>query len=557
MSKNLSSLSGKKGLSDNFFKRLVESASETGTPDESTYSELSRDYTVGEAIPYGTASFYDFLKEDNSGKKAYVCDGSACLCAGTQDKVIAELGKHFGAAEIGKMTCLGRCHENSAFYCSGRNYSGDDLANLPSIVKDGTGNGPEDYHVASMLESPVLTADFPGISAFYTFFKDVVLKKSPTDLLDEVKSSKLRGRGGAGFPAGMKWEACKSAPGDTKYIVCNADEGDPGAYIDRYLLEEQPHLVLFGMMVAGIIVGAEEGVLYIRAEYPESVDAIDQAIQELKEAGLLGTSIGGTSFNFNLYIVKGAGAYICGEETALLASMEGRRPEVSVRPPYPTTEGLFGKPTVVNNVESFANVRHILESGGGPFAETGTEESTGSKLLSLNGVFNRPGVYEIRMGTPLSVVIDELGQGFKEPVKALHIGGPLGGLVPREKFSDLTMDFESFHEHGFLLGHAGIIAIPETFPIIAYMEHLFEFCSFESCGKCFPCRIGAKRGQEMLAGALSGEHKLDRELLDDLIETMELGSLCAHGGGIPLPIKNALQYFKEELQPYFLPGGMS
>jgi NADH-quinone oxidoreductase subunit F len=250
-------------------------------------------------------------------------------------------------------------------------------------------------------------------------------------------------------------------------------------------------------------------------------------------------------------VVAGAGAYICGEETALIASLEGQRPEVNVRPPYPTTEGLFGKPTVVNNVETFANLHHILSAGGEAYAAMGTGESTGPKLASLNNLFNRPGLYEVPMGAPLQVIVEDLGEGFAEPVKALHIGGPLGGLVPIGQVGNLTFDFESFRDAGFLLGHGSIVAIPETFPMIEYLEHLFEFCAVESCGKCFPCRIGSTRGQEMLRAAIDGRQQIDRELLDDLLETMEIGSLCAHGGGIPLPIKNALQYFNEELQEYF------
>ncbi len=376
-------------------------------------------------------------------------------------------------------------------------------------------------------------------------------KIAPADCLKTIQDSNLRGRGGAGFPAGYKSEAARKVEADKKYIICNADEGDPGAYIDRYLLENQPHRVLFGMLLAGYYVGSDEGVIYLRAEYPESITAIKKAIAEATAAGCIGTDIFGSGFSFHFKVIAGAGAYICGEETALIASLEGQRPEVSVRPPYPTTEGLFGKPTVVNNVETFASVHSILSMGGEAYAAIGPTESTGPKLACLNNLFNRPGLYEVPMGTPLSVIVNELGQGFSQPVKALHIGGPLGGLVPVDKIGELTFDFESFQEAGFLLGHGSIIAIPESFPMIEYLEHLFEFCAVESCGKCFPCRIGSVRGQEMLRAAIDGREKINRELLDDLLETMELGSLCAHGGGIPLPIKNALQYFSEEMREHF------
>ncbi|MCF6314337.1 MAG: hypothetical protein L3J39_17955 [Verrucomicrobiales bacterium] len=317
-------------------------------------------------------------------------------------------------------------------------------------------------------------------------------------------------------------------------------------------MEEQPHSVLFGMILAGWFAGANTGVLYIRAEYPHSITVINDAIRDLKDAGWLGKDIFSSGFDFDLKTIKGAGAYICGEETALLASIEGQRPEVRVRPPFPTIEGLFRKPTILNNVETFANLHSILTLGGEAFANIGTEKSTGPKLVSIDSHFKRPGVYEVAMGTPLTQVVDELGGGFKTPVKAIQVGGPLGGLVPIEKIKELTVDFESFSEAGFLLGHAGIISIPETFPMIEYIEHLFQFTADESCGKCFPCRLGSTRGQELIHKAREDDQfKIDPELIQDLLETLEQTSLCALGGGVPLPIKNALQYFADELSPYF------
>ena len=545
MSRNVSNLSGRKGLGENLFERLVGE----GRPEASAHGRLAREYLLGEAVTFGAASFYDLLSEKNAGKKALVCDGSACLCAGTQEAVRAHLLNHFKPHEIGTITCLGRCHENGAFHFHGRNYSGADIDAIDSIVAEPSACGGDVYAVASRCDPPILTGEFPGVDVFYGLLRES-LARTAADLLAEVKSSGLRGRGGAGFPTGFKWESARNAPGDKKYIVCNADEGDPGAYIDRYLMEQQPHLVLFGMIVAGYIVGADEGVLYIRAEYPGSIAAIREAVDQAAAAGMTGEDICGSGFSFHIKIVAGAGAYICGEETALIASLEGQRPEVNVRPPYPTTEGLFGKPTVVNNVETFANLHAILSLGGAAFAAMGNGESTGPKLASLNNTFKRPGLYEVPMGAPLAMIVEEMGEGFAEPVMALHIGGPLGGLVPVEKVGDLTFDFESFRDAGFLLGHGSIIALPESFPMIEYLEHLFEFCAVESCGKCFPCRIGSTRGQEMLRAAIEGRQKIDRELLDDLLETMEIGSLCAHGGGIPLPIKNALQYFADELKEY-------
>jgi len=256
-------------------------------------------------------------------------------------------------------------------------------------------------------------------------------------------------------------------------------------------------------------------------------------------------------FDFEFKLIEGAGAYICGEETALLSSIEGQRPEVRIRPPFPTQEGLFNLPTVINNVETSASVYRILKDGGKSYANMGRGKSTGSKLVCLDSFFNNPGMLEVEMGTPLKDIIYEMGGGFKTGVKAIHVGGPLGGIVPTSKIEDLTLDFESFSDNGFLLGHASIISIPDDFPMIKYLEHLFEFTADESCGKCFPCSIGSVRGKEMIQKAQESDFKIDRNLMDDLLETLEIGSLCALGGGLPLGIKNALTYFDDELKTFF------
>ncbi|MDN5204980.1 NADH-ubiquinone oxidoreductase-F iron-sulfur binding region domain-containing protein [Fulvivirgaceae bacterium BMA10] len=550
MSKNLSELSGRKGLKDNLFDRLGQlTIQNQGSPSIEELDKLADEFLIGSANTYGTATFYDFMKPENRGKKVYTCNGSVCSIAGTQDGLKDELKKYFKEEEIGHMCCLGRCHENGAFHYNGKNHSAKTPEEIASIIKEKAKAVEDHYHVKSIGQA-VLTNEFPGIDAYYEIFKNT-LKRTPENALEEIKKSGIRGRGGAGFPMGFKLESCKNTSGDQKFIVCNADEGDPGAYSDRYLLEKQPHAVLLGMMVAGYVVGANWGVLYIRAEYPESVEIMEQAVQELVNNHLLGDNILGSGFDFNFKVVKAQGAYICGEETALLASLEGQRPEVRVRPPYPTQEGLFNRPTVVNNVETLAAIPFIMQNGGEAYKSIGTSKSSGTKLVCLDSFFNNPGMYEVEMGTPLSVVINDLGGGFKEPVKAMHIGGPLGGLVPSTKIDDLTVDFESFSQNGFLLGHASVVCIPENYPIVKYLEHLFEFTAHESCGKCFPCRLGSTRGSEMLNKAQHEDFKIDRQLFDDLLETLEIGSLCALGGGLPLPVKNALQYFQDELKPYF------
>jgi NADH:ubiquinone oxidoreductase subunit F (NADH-binding)/NADH:ubiquinone oxidoreductase subunit E len=550
MSKNLSHLSGRQGLDFNLFEQLGIAAKPEGSPSQDDLDRLQDQFLFGKANLTGTVSFYDFLKEENKGKKIYVCNGSACLTAGTQQRVREKIGSQFPSSEIGDMCCLGRCHENAAFHYNGCNYSGKAIDHLEEI----TGHATEiaDVYHTKAAGTPVIMATVPAPEEYYRLWQQC-LQRPPGELLEELSLSGLRGRGGAGFPMAFKLQSCRDTPADVKFIVCNADEGDPGAYSDRYIMEQRPDALLLGMMVAAYITGASWGVLYIRAEYPESIARMRTSIDWLEQHGMLGDNILGSGFHFRFKIIQAQGAYICGEETALLSSIEGQRPEVRVRPPFPTQQGLFNKPTVVNNVETLASVPYILQNGGGAFAAIGKGKSTGTKLISLDGFFQKPGIYEVDMGTPLRVVIDQLGGGFCKPVKAMHIGGPLGGIVPLSKIDSLTVDFESFATNGFLLGHASIVCIPDHYPMIEYLRHLFQFTAHESCGKCFPCRLGSTRGYEMVDKAINDGYKISESLLYDLLDTMEAGSLCALGGGLPLPVKNALMYFKEELEGYLSP----
>ena len=549
MSDNLSELLGRKPLDSNLFNKMGQLAQATGSPSIEDLDRLAKEFLIGTANTYGTATFYDFLKPENKGKKVYVCNGTACVCAGTQDNVIESLKTLFEADEIGHMTCLGRCHENSAFHINGKNYSGNALHNLNEIIDSDSELNQDTYNVKSNGKE-ILTKSFTNISDYYNPFKEA-LKKDSSEILEEIKTSNIRGRGGAGFPMGIKLQFCRNVENDTKFIICNADEGDPGAYSDRYLLEKQPHSVLFGMLISGYVTHANYGIVYIRAEYPEAAIIVQNAIDELRLEGLIGDNIEGSGFNFDFKIIQAQGSYICGEETALINSIEGQRPEVRVRPPFPAQKGLFNKPTIVNNVETLSALHYIIENGGMAWKNIGTERSSGTKLVCLDSFFNKPGMYEVEMGKTLSEVVNDLGGGFKSEVKALQIGGPLGGLVPVSKIKDLTIDFESFSKEGFLLGHASIVCIPEDFSIMKLIEHLFDFAAYESCGKCFPCRLGTKRGQELATKALTSDYKIDRTLFTDLLTTLEEGSLCAHGGGIPLPVRNAMQYFEEELKQYF------
>ncbi|WP_443633451.1 NADH-ubiquinone oxidoreductase-F iron-sulfur binding region domain-containing protein [Candidatus Marifrigoribacter sp. Uisw_064] len=549
MSDNLSELLGRKGIEENLFDKMGTLAKPSGTPSDEELKDLAKEFLVGTANAFGTASFYDFLRPENKGKKAYVCNGTACECAGTQPSVSEKLKEHFEEDEIGHMTCLGRCHENNAFHYDGKNYSGNALNTLSEIIGKENQHNNDDYNVGANGRE-ILTEPFTNLTDYYAPFQKA-LKQDSASVLEEIKTSNVRGRGGAGFPMGLKLEFCRNVKNDVKFIICNADEGDPGAYSDRYLLEKRPHAVLFGMLISGYVTHANYGIVYIRAEYPEAAVIVQNAIDELKEAKLIGENIDGSGFDFNFKIIQAQGSYICGEETALINSIEGQRPEVRVRPPFPAQKGLFNKPTTVNNVETLAALHYIIENGGNNWKNIGTERSSGTKLVCLDSFFNKPGMYEVEMGTPLSEVVNEIGGGFKSPVKALQIGGPLGGLVPISKIKDLAIDFESFSSEGFLLGHASVVCIPEEYPIMKLIEHLFDFASYESCGKCFPCRLGTKRGQELSTKALNSDYKIDRKLFSDLLTTLEQGSLCAHGGGIPLPVRNAMQYFDDELKEYF------
>ena len=542
MSRNISLLSGKKDDKNSLFGKISVS------PTDASDSELAAEYNLGVSTVHSTKSFYDFLNEDFQSKKAYVCSGSACLCRGTQDVVSDKLNQKFGEENVGEMICLGRCYENSAFNFNGENYSGDDINKLDQIIA-GKHTSPA-YTMKSFSNTPFLVEE--SVFSTYDDFKDlleVCFATDKDDLIASLKDSGLRGRGGAGFPTGMKWEFCKDQEVSTKYVVCNADEGDPGAFSDRYLMEEQPLKVLFGMVICAYIIGSKQGFLYIRGEYPESITITNDSLAKLRELGLLGDNILGTGFDFDMNVVEGQGAYICGEETALIASIEGRRAEVDVRPPFPVVEGLYKKPTVVNNVESLAAVAAIFKLGSEAYKSIGNGRSLGTKLISLDGYFNNPGLYEVDLGTPISFIIDEIGGGFNDDIKALQIGGPLGGIVPVDILKTLTLDFEAFSEGGFLLGHASFVCIPKSFSAVEYAKHLFAFTAHESCGKCFPCRLGSVRGKEMLESAIEGKQKFSEELIYDLLETMEVGSLCALGGGLPLAIKNLLEHCGDEFQP--------
>ena len=544
MSKNISNLSGKIGLKHNLFKKISDHVLDANPQD---IQEIAKEYNLGVSTIHGAESFYEFLRPAHREKKAFVCNGSACMCAGTQEKLKETLKAKLGEDKVGTMFCLGHCYENHAFHYEGENYAGKDIEKIDQIIK-GEKITQDKFFSKSYAKTSFLIDDKLSSIAQVKEQLAKFLQVDKKEIIKSILDSNLTGRGGAGFPTGLKWDFCSKEKEKKKYVICNADEGDSGAFSDRYLLEEQPLKVLFAMMICGYVIGGDEGVLYIRGEYPKSIEAINGCINELKKQGLLGTNILGTGFSFDIYICIGQGAYICGEETALIASIEGRRAEVDVRPPFPVTEGLYKKPTVVNNVESLAAVTGILLNGADKFAAIGNKKSAGTKLVCLDSFFNNPGVYEIDMGTPMKTVFHDIGGGFKEPLKAFQVGGPLGGVVPLSEMENLHLDFQEFAAKGFTLGHASVVSIPKDFPMVEYIHHLFEFSAEESCGKCFPGRLGSYRGKEMFDQVKNKTAKIPMNLLNDLLETMQKGCLCALCGAIPLPIMNILKYFSNEMK---------
>jgi len=545
MSKNISKLSGRKGLKDNLFKRMIDTTKRS--EGEKDIKQLAEEYHVGVSTIHGAESFYEFLRPEHKEKKAWVCNGSACMCAGNQNKLKDKLEDRLGRNKVGEMFCLGHCYDNTAFHYNGHNYSGKDIDQIDEIIKGKKINTKNINSASFATKNFLMGKDLSTIKKFEDLLSQV-LNKDKKEILKVVTGSNLCGRGGAGFPTGTKWNFCSQQKTEKKYVVCNADEGDSGAFSDRYLLEEQPLKVLFGMVVCAYIIGSNEGVLYIRGEYPKSIEIINGTINELKKLNFLGKNILDTNFSCDLTICIGQGAYICGEETALIASIEGRRADVDVRPPFPTVEGLYKKPTVVNNVETLAAVACILKFGAKTFSSVGNIKSAGTKLVCLDSLFKKPGVYEIDMGTPMKKIINEVGGGFIQPVKALQVGGPLGGIIPIKEVEKLNLDFEQFTKAGFMLGHGGIVSIPENFSMVKYIHHLFKFTSDESCGKCFPGRLGSYRGKEMFDQVLSKTSKIPMKLLDELLITMKKGCLCALCGAIPLPISNILKYFIHEFE---------
>lgn len=375
---------------------------------------------------------------------------------------------------------------------------------------------------------------------------------TPEEVIAEVKGAGLRGRGGAGFPTGLKWELTRQTPSDKKYIICNADEGDPGAFMDRSLLEGDPHRIIEGMIIGAYAIGADEGYIYVRAEYPLAIKRLEIALEQAREYGFLGEDIFGSGFNFNLQIKKGAGAFVCGEETALMASIEGKRGMPRPKPPFPSVSGLWGKPTNINNVETFGNIPPIIGRGADWYRSIGTETSTGTKVFALTGKITNTGLVEVPMGMTLREVIYEIGGGITGGgrLKAVQIGGPSGGCIP-EELLDLSIDYESLQEVGAMMGSGGMVVMDESTCMVDVARFFLKFTQSESCGKCTPCREGTKRMLEILDRICSGEGREgDLELLEDLGQHIKDTSLCQLGGSAPNPVLSTLKYFRAEYEAH-------
>ncbi len=517
-----------------------------------------------------------------------VCGGTGCTSSGSQairEKLAEEL-KVKGLDEEVKIVqtgCFGLCALGPIMiiYPEGTFYSRVTPEDIPEIVSEhllkgriverlvynetGNAHGEEEAEAASLNETafykkqkrvalrncgvinPEEIDEYIAMNGYFALEK-VLREMTPDDVIKTVLDSGLRGRGGGGFPTGRKWQFAKASVSDKKYVVCNADEGDPGAFMDRSVLEGDPHAVLEAMAIAGYAIGADEGWIYVRAEYPIAVKRLNIAIEQAREYGLLGKNIFGSGFNFDIHIRLGAGAFVCGEETALLTSIEGNRGEPRPRPPFPAVKGLWGQPTIVNNVETYANIAQIILNGAEWFASMGTETSKGTKVFALGGKIKNTGLVEIPMGTTLREIIEEVGGGIPngKKFKAAQTGGPSGGCIPASLI-DTEIDFDNLTKIGCMMGSGGLIVMDEDTCMVDIAKFFLEFTVDESCGKCSPCRIGTVRLLEILNKITSGNGEMeDLDKLEELANYIKSASLCALGQTAPNPILSTLHFFRDE-----------
>ena len=524
-------------------KVAVEERGEITDEDRRRAAELSG---LPEAAVYGVSTFYDDLLNPRGSRHIRVCTGTACFAAGAEPQIAAlatelhlSCGERSadGTVSLAETVCLGFCHASPAVR------TGDIVDAGPRVFERALAGTPREAIEppwVSTLSEPVLTTpgDWSGL-------RRVLTELSPEELLEEVKRAEVRGRGGAGFPAGSKWQFARQAAGEEKFIVANGDEGDPGSYIDKYLMEQNPVRVIEGLALAGYAVGAQHGFVLTRSEYPRSKQALETAIAHAHAEGWMGDEIQGSGFCFDITVLEGAGSYVVGEETALLACLQGLRGTVSARPPFPAERGVHGCPTVVNNIETLSNIPFIAEHGAEAYASLSPDSKTnGSKLVCFNERFVRPTVYEVPFGVPMRDLCERVAGGLRDghSIKAVQVGGPLGGILPASKL-DTAFDFDALAAEGCMVGHGSILAFDERTDMREVAVHLLRFGAHESCGKCFPCRIGLRRAYDEFASG----RPIDGERFDELLEALELGSLCAHGGGMPAPLRSLLAHYPDEL----------
>ncbi len=582
MSRNLIALQNKfLGEGQTVYDALARLHDDKGHIAHQDILDLAQEHNLPPAHVRATAEFYDELAQSSAAQRSLkICNGEACRAAGC-DAVIerceSELGVTTGevsssGTRLEHVACLGYCGQ-------GPNAMIDDLpvslastgavdAALKSVLSESEHGLTEPknpiYRPESDAPCVVLRnagQDVIGLAdaraaGIYGALEKAVSSLQPQDVIDQIKASQLRGRGGAGFPTGIKLQtvADSEAPDGSgrRFVVVNFDEGDAGSYIDKELVENDPHSQIEGILLAAYATGAREAIIYARYEYPRARRVLEAAVDEARAAGLVGASLFGSDFACDITVVRGQGAYICGEETSLLRSLEGVPALVSVRPPFPAQEGLWRCPTAVNNVETIHTLPWIIEHGADAYASLGHEKSRGTKVISLNHRVAHPGVYEVELGVTLRHVIFDLAGGMADGqnCKAVQVGGPLGGLLP-ESLLDTRLDFEAMAAQGAILGHGGIVVYSQEDDLVKIGRGLMHFCAVESCGKCFPCRIGAVRGTELFDQMMESGVTDERvELLGELCETMKYGSLCAMGGMTPAPIESLIQHFPDELERY-------
>ena len=486
--------------------------------------------TTGAAAQREVDSFYHLSACNLSGK---TCRGTACFAA-----------RHLNPERWAQAIA-----QEPRVYCLGQCFVGPSVSN-------GDARPEVKIHARRGIVLERLARGGARTLQAYGGYRalEKALARPRAKIVDAIEISGLRGRGGAGFPAGRKWRAVAEQGSSEKSVVANADEGDPGAYVDRFLIEDDPHALIEGMLLAAYAVGAGKGWIYLRKEYPPAEEILRAAVEEARTAGLLGERVLGTDFDFELELVIGQGSYICGEETAMLRSIEGRRPEVTARPPYPTEHGLFGKPTLINNVETLVNVPWIVAHGGEAYRAFGFSKSRGTKVVSLNSLFVRPGLYEIEFGMPVRQIVEELGGGLRDgaAIKAVMIGGPLAGVIPPHLL-DTPFGFEELQAIGASVGHGGIVAFDEHTSVAELVHHVFSFGAYESCGKCTPCRIGARQVEQIFRRIVESGSAPSANFseFEELVTALKWTSLCGHGGGLGEFAESILWYYRDELAPCF------